>query len=157
MDVRNCKGCGKLFNYMSGAQLCPECRAKLEKKFSSVKDYIGEHPQASISQVAEDMDVSVKQIKQWVKEERLILSEASLDGVLCEHCGRPITSGRFCDKCKAAMANNLQSALNRPRPMQQRSGGERDEGDKMRLLRYNREQNVTYLKIRTEFIKKQGA
>ena len=51
MDVRNCKGCGKLFNYMSGAQLCPECRAKLEKKFSSVKDYIGEHPQASISQV----------------------------------------------------------------------------------------------------------
>ena len=81
MDVRNCKGCGKLFNYMSGAQLCPECRAKLEKKFSSVKDYIGEHPQASISQVAEDMDVSVKQIKQWVKEERLILSEASLDGV----------------------------------------------------------------------------
>ena len=65
MDVRNCKGCGKLFNYMSGAQLCPECRAALEKKFSSVKDYIGEHPQASISQVAEDMDVSVKQIKQW--------------------------------------------------------------------------------------------
>ena len=114
MDVRNCKGCGKLFNYMSGAQLCPECRAKLEKKFSSVKDYIGEHPQASISQVAEDMDVSVKQIK---------------------HCGRPITSGRFCDKCKAAMANNLRSALNRPRPMQQRSGGERDEGDKMRFLR----------------------
>ena len=56
MDVRNCKGCGKLFNYMSGVQLCPECRAKLEKKFSSVKDYIGEHPQASISQVAEDMD-----------------------------------------------------------------------------------------------------
>ena len=49
MDVRNCKGCGKLFNYMSGAQLCPECRAKLEKKFSGVKDYIGEHPQASIS------------------------------------------------------------------------------------------------------------
>ena len=120
---------------MSGAQLCPECRAKLEKKFSSVKDYIGEHPQASISQVAEDMDVSVKQIKQWVKEERLILSEASLDGVLCEHCGRPITSGRFCDKCKAAMANNLRSALNRPRPTQQRSGGERDEGDKMRFLR----------------------
>lgn len=120
---------------MSGAQLCPECRAALEKKFNSVKDYIDEHPQASISQVAEDMDVSVKQIKQWVREERLILSEASLDGVLCEHCGRPITSGRFCDKCKAAMANNLQSALDRPRPMQQKPSRERDEGDKMRFLR----------------------
>lgn len=135
MDVRNCKTCGRLFNYMGGAPLCPECKAALEKKFEDVKVYIEDHPQASISQVAEDMDVSVKQIKQWVREERLILSEASLDGVLCEHCGRPITSGRFCDKCKAAMANNLQSALDRPRPMQQKLSRERDEGDKMRFLR----------------------
>ena len=135
MDVRNCKSCGKLFNYMGGTPLCPECKAALEDKFHQVKEYVHDNPNASMGQVAEDMDVSVKQIKQWVKEERLILSEASLDGVLCEHCGRPITSGRFCDKCKAAMANNLQSALNRPRPMQQRSGGERDEGDKMRFLR----------------------
>ena len=135
MDVRNCKGCGRLFNYMGGAPLCQECKAALEKKFEAVKDYIDEHPQASISQVAEDMDVSVKQIKQWVREERLILSEASLDGVVCEHCGRPITSGRYCDKCKAAMANNLQSALDKPNPMQQKPSRERDAGDKMRFLR----------------------
>ena len=136
MDVRNCKTCGKLFNYMGGVQLCPECRAELEKKFGDVKEYIREHPHASIAQVAEDMEVSVKQIKQWVKEERLILSEASLDGVLCEHCGRPITSGRFCDKCKAAMANNLQSALDRPRTVQLKPDKiVNDEGDKMRFLR----------------------
>ena len=135
MDVRNCKTCGKLFNYMGGPTMCPECKAALEKKFGDVKAYIEENPQASISQVAEDMEVSVKQIKQWVKEERLILSEASLDGVLCEHCGRPITSGRFCEKCKAAMANNLQSALEKPRPVQQKPSRERDEGDKMRFLR----------------------
>ncbi len=100
------------------------------------------------------MDVSVKQIKQWVKEERLILSEAFLDGVLCEHCGRPITSGRFCDKCKVAMANNLRSAFEQTTSNAKRSGGERDEGDKMRFLEIEPEQNVTYLKIRTEFIKK---
>ena len=135
MDVRNCKGCGRLFNYMGGAPLCPECKAALEKKFEAVKDYIDEHPQASISQVAEDMDVSVKQIKQWVREERLILSEASLDGVVCEHCGRPSTSGRYCDKCKAAMANNLQSALDKPNQMRQKPSRERDAGDKMRFLR----------------------
>ena len=135
MDVKNCKSCGRLFNYMSGPVMCPNCQRKLEEKFQQVKQYLDENPNSSVNQVAEAMDVSVKQIKQWVKEERLILSEASLDGVLCEHCGRPITSGRFCDKCKAAMANNLRSALNRPRPMQQRSGGERDEGDKMRFLR----------------------
>ena len=135
MDVRSCRNCGRLFNYLQGPPICPACRKKLEDKFERVKDYIREHETATMQEISDDNDVSVKQIKQWVKEERLILSEASLDGVLCEHCGRPITSGRFCDKCKAAMANNLRSALNRPRPMQQRSGGERDEGDKMRFLR----------------------
>ena len=134
MDVRNCKNCGKLFQYV-GKPLCPACNKKLEDKFFEVRDYIYENPTANMSQVSEEMEVPIQQIKKWVREERLILSEASLDGVLCEHCGRPITSGRFCDKCKAAMANNLRSALNRPRPMQQRSGGERDEGDKMRFLR----------------------
>ena len=135
MDVRNCKSCGRLFNYTGGKPICEDCKAALEKKFHDVKDYVHDNPNASIGQVAEDMEVSVKQIKQWVREERLILSEASLDGVVCEHCGRPITSGRYCDKCKAAMANNLQSALDKPNPMQQRPSRERDTGDKMRFLR----------------------
>ena len=115
--------------------MCDGCRKKLEQKFQEVKQYLDDNPNASVNQVSEDNDVSVKQIKQWIREERLSLSEASLDGVVCEHCGRPITSGRFCDKCKAAMANNLQSALDRPRPMQQKPSRERDEGDKMRFLR----------------------
>ena len=43
------------------------------------------------------MDVSVKQIKLWIRQERLILSKASPDGILCESCGRPIGgSGKFC-------------------------------------------------------------
>ena len=106
MEVKNCKDCGRLFNYMGGAPLCDGCRKKLEQKFQEVKQYLDENPNASVNQVSEDNDVSVKQIKQWIREERLSLSEASLDGVTCEHCGRPIRTGRFCEKCKAAMANS---------------------------------------------------
>ena len=134
MDVRNCKGCGRLFNYVGGAPLCQECMAALDRKFDEVKKYIDEHPQASISQVSEDVDVSVKQIKQWIKEDRLILSEASLDGVVCEHCGQPIRSGRFCDKCKASMASSLKNAMDKPKSVQDKPKN-RDEGDKMRFLR----------------------
>ena len=32
MDVRNCKNCGKLFQYV-GKPLCPACNKKLEDKF----------------------------------------------------------------------------------------------------------------------------
>ena len=38
MDVRNCKDCGKLFNYIGGAPLCQTCLKKLDDKFVQVKE-----------------------------------------------------------------------------------------------------------------------
>ena len=45
MDVRNCRGCGRLYNYIGGSyrNLCPDCVRKLEEKFDIVKDYIEEN------------------------------------------------------------------------------------------------------------------
>ena len=71
MEVKNCKGCGRLFNYMGGAPLCDGCRKKFEQKFQEVKQYLDENPNASVNQVSEDNDVSVKQIKQWIREESI--------------------------------------------------------------------------------------
>ena len=59
MEVKNCKECGRLFNYMGGAPLCDGCRKKLEQKFQEVKQYLDENPNASVNQVSEDNDVSV--------------------------------------------------------------------------------------------------
>lgn len=132
MEVKNCKSCGRLFNYMSGPVMCPNCQRKLEEKFQQVKQYLDENPNSSVNQVAEAMDVSVKQIKQWIREERLALSQPSADGILCEHCGTPICSGRFCDKCKVAMQNTLSSALDKPKEPEIKKR-ERD-GNKMRFL-----------------------
>ena len=107
MEVKNCRDCGKLFNYLGGLRLCPGCKAKLEEKFQEVKKYIYEHKDASISEVSEENDVSVQQIKQWVREERLSFSDESLVGIACESCGELIRTGRFCEKCKKQLANNL--------------------------------------------------
>ena len=50
MEVKNCKDCGRLFNYMGGAPLCDGCRKKLEQKFQEVKQYLDENPNASVNQ-----------------------------------------------------------------------------------------------------------
>lgn len=44
MEVRNCRSCGRLFNYMGGAPLCPACQKKLEEKFQEVKAFLEENP-----------------------------------------------------------------------------------------------------------------
>lgn len=45
MNARNCRKCGKLFNYVSGPPICMACREALEEKFHEVKSYIWEHVQ----------------------------------------------------------------------------------------------------------------
>lgn len=132
MDVRNCKGCGRLFNYMSGAPFCEGCKKKLEEKFQDVKKYLNENPLATINEVSEVMEVSVKQLRQWIKEERLSVTVAGADGINCEQCGAPICSGRFCNRCKAAMLNNLNGAIAKPKVEAPKKTEEK--GNKMRFL-----------------------
>lgn len=132
MDVRNCKSCGRLFNYQGGKPICKACKDALEDKFQKVKVYVRQNPNAPITQVADEMDVSAKQIKQWIREERLMLSEASVDGILCEHCGVPIRSGRFCEKCKAALSNSFSDAIEKPKVVAKHTPPE--EGQKMRFI-----------------------
>ena len=134
MEVRNCRGCGRLFNYLHGQQLCPACIADLEDKFQQVKMFLRENPNAPLNVVSEKNDVSVKQIKQWVREERLTFTEESNITLECENCGAKVLTGRFCAKCKASLQNDLNSALNRPTVTLAASKSKGSTKDRMRFL-----------------------
>lgn len=100
MEVRTCKSCKRIFNYITGPNICQACKEKLEEKFQEVKQYVEEHPTEGITQVAEANEVTAKQIQRWIREERLAFSEESGIGIECESCGKMIRSGRLCEKCK---------------------------------------------------------
>ena len=117
MEVRNCKNCGKMFNYI-GKPICPTCEKRLEDKFQEVKQYVKEHKEASITEVAEENEVSVNQIKRWVRQERLAFSDESMVGLECENCGAMIKTGRFCENCKQKLQNNLSNVIKKkPEPV----------------------------------------
>lgn len=109
MDVRNCRECGKLFNYIGGDPLCQACLKKMDDKFAQVKEYIYDHPKAGVQEVSEENDVTPAQIRKWIREERLAFSDDSPIGLTCEKCGAIIKTGRFCKKCKDRIVNNLGS------------------------------------------------
>ena len=111
MDVRNCKSCGKMFNYITGAPICPACNSEVEKKFQRVKEYVQENKSVPLSKIAEDNEVTVSQIKRWVREERLIFSEDSMVTIECENCGKSIRTGRFCDRCKEELHSGFTESI----------------------------------------------
>lgn len=132
MEVTNCRSCGRLFNVIVNRRICPDCQRKLEDKFQEVKKYLYENPNANINTLAQECEVSIKQLKEWVKEERLVFAEGSMDGVQCEQCGALIRTGRYCDECKFKIGNTLRSALNQPSfPVETKKDRDRD---RMRFL-----------------------
>lgn len=135
MNVRNCRSCGCIFNYISGPMTCPACRDKLEKKFAEVKDYIRENKGVGIKEVAEACDVDPGQIRQWLREERLELAVDSGYQLSCESCGEFIRSGRFCEKCTAKMARGLQEAMRAGKKETAKPAKNDSEGPKMRFFK----------------------
>ncbi|MCL2718922.1 MAG: flagellar protein [Lachnospiraceae bacterium] len=134
MNVRNCRVCRRIFNHVIGPPICPQCREEKEKKFQEVKKYIQDQRGATINQVAEDCEVEINQINQWIREERLQFAEDSPIRVACEKCGTMIRAGTYCEKCKVEMANTLGSAYKKEAPAPEAPAKKTSDRDKMRFL-----------------------
>lgn len=108
-NYKKCKMCGKIFASTGGSE-CPQCIMDTEKKFGLIKEYLYNHPDATVVQISEATEVEEKMILHFLKEGRLEMKSA--DGSLrCEKCGVSITSGRMCNNCMNSLSNALSSVL----------------------------------------------
>jgi len=113
-DVRNCRRCNKIYNYVSGPPICVACRQLDEEDFKKVKEYLNDNPGASLQQISNEMEISVEKIKRFLKEGRLEIVSSEGNMVLeCESCGKAIKSGRFCVHCGREVADDFKSAADK--------------------------------------------
>lgn len=110
MDIRNCRRCKKLFQYITGRVICPACKEEEEKEFKRVKDYLYDHPKASMAEVSQATDVAIATIKHYLREGRLIITPDSPMGIECEKCGASIKTGRFCERCAFELERDVRLA-----------------------------------------------
>ena len=135
MDIRNCRVCGSMFQYV-GNRVCPKCTRYLEEQLQEVKAYIEEHKGATVREVSEEFDIPVKQIHRWVQEERLMFAPGVETGIVCQKCGIPIPQGTLCQKCAQSLKNGLNDAIRRNEPAP-KAKPEADAKARMRLSRYD--------------------
>jgi len=112
-DVRNCKRCNKIFNYLGGAQICPICKEADEADFRKVKDYLYDNPGATMSQISMELGISVEKITRYLREGRLEIVDNNGNLVLeCEKCGKSIRTGRYCEECTRELSRSFSSTAN---------------------------------------------
>ena len=124
MEVKSCRRCRALFHHVVGPTLCEKCKRKDEDDFQKVKDYLYDNPGASMTQVCTDVDVTVRQVQQYLRDGRLTVAKDSPLGIECERCKVRISTGRYCEECTAAMTNQFSATT---------KGMKKDQADKAKL------------------------
>ncbi len=110
MEVKVCKSCKAMFQYITGPEICPKCKSVEEEIFQKVKDYLREHPGESMNIVSEETGVAVSLIEKFLRQGRLEITPSSQITLTCEMCGRKILTGRFCTECKGQLQQGLSQA-----------------------------------------------
>lgn len=122
MDIRNCKRCGNIFNY-EGSKICLNCRRKEEENFQIVKEFLDINPGASVPVVVEETGVSMEQIMEFLREDRLEIRGEAGYVLQCESCGEKIPSGRFCPSCIHQLQTEIKEVTKKdvPKPKKRRT------------------------------------
>ena len=110
MNLRNCSRCGNVYVY-DGFNICLNCRRSDEEDFQKVKEYLEENPGANVIEVSEGTGVETKKIIQFLKEGRLEIRDDKNIILTCERCGKPIKTGRFCDKCAIELQREINETI----------------------------------------------
>ncbi len=127
MSIRNCKRCGKIYQYNGVHKICDNCRAQLEKDFEEVKEFLKENPNSSISEVSEETGVEKKTIIEFIKNNRLIAEDLEIDvKIQCQRCGTEIKHGKYCDKCISDMKDEIDNVTKKEEKKNKRNMGEKN-------------------------------
>lgn len=97
--LRNCDECNKVFAHPT-RRLCESCYKEAQKAFVTVKEYIIENPGASVATVAQETEVDVEIIYEYIRQGRLNVIPRDVE-LHCDICGDRINSGRICVKCRS--------------------------------------------------------
>lgn len=111
MASRECARCHNLFDSNGLDVVCPACYPIEENEFRRIKEYLTLHPGASSNEVMNELKVSLKSIRRYLKEDRLEIIGENRGFLRCEMCGALVNSGRFCELCyKEGMAKMRNDA-----------------------------------------------
>jgi len=98
MSAMNCPRCGKVF-YKIREPVCAACVQEENENFERVRAYVKENPNRQINEVSEECNVPVKRILMYIRDGRIDATQGMAGELTCNKCGKPIISGKMCEKC----------------------------------------------------------
>lgn len=112
--LENCRICGKLF-LNDHTDYCLDCYKEVEQEFKCVVEFLinEKNRYATIEEVSNFTDVSLKQIAAFMRDGRIYADDYPNLGYPCAHCGKLIKRQVLCDDCFDQFSSEVNTTLKR--------------------------------------------
>ncbi len=121
LDYVICKVCeGNLENKGFGVYVCEDCHNIVLDDLGKARAYVEECGLNEAQEMAEQINVPLLRIQEFLSEGRLELPEGSQSFVCCQKCGCSIRYGRYCKDCSKEIAGEIAKELKHTRRKKQR-------------------------------------
>lgn len=92
-----CEICGRVI-VLTAFDVCWNCREQRLNEIQAILNYIKDHRNANITDVAGATGVDAQLVLRLMRKGTLQV-KGGPEGLRCEKCRRPIARGRYCDQC----------------------------------------------------------
>lgn len=110
MSLLRCPKCGEIFT-KGKFPICPTCKQKETERLDVLKRFLVANPDASMDEIEKVSGFTHEEIIGYVREGHLSSQDFVQFSLACEECGAKILTGRFCKKCREALAGRLEAGL----------------------------------------------
>lgn len=135
--IIQCKFCNLPFHSVGG-KICQNCLQKIDEDFTTIRDYIYDHPgRFDVDSICEATDVKKSVVLHLIREGRLEINDYGQGGgaFSCSVCFKPISSGTMCDECKSRVSGMLDSAVSKPEAPAKKPAPKSAKNPKMHVRR----------------------
>ena len=109
MNLVYCPRCNKLFS-KHFREVCNSCHQELEKDYERCIEHLRKNKGLTIQELADETEISIKQITRWLREGRISLFNAPNMTYPCEVCGTLIRENTMCDGCRGRLQKDVKNA-----------------------------------------------
>ncbi|MCH6263925.1 flagellar protein [Neobacillus citreus] len=113
-QLGNCRKCGKLF--LRIRDICDLCYQKQEDDYLKVTSHLRDYSSCTIQELSDATGVSVKQIREYILAQRILLRDFQNLSYPCETCGTMIQGEGKCPTCTGTLNHLLEQVDNKQEP-----------------------------------------
>lgn len=108
VTIDNCLRCGQIYK-KNFRGLCKNCMDSIDSELQRVVSFLKRHPNITIEELSDNVEVSIKRITKFIKENKILIYDYPNLKYKCIMCVNQIRKREICDNCSQRVNREIKA------------------------------------------------